>query len=354
MHDHTSLDTKLVVPLSRTADSRPKPCTRPTEWPSSACCAISGYKICWKHGFAPGLGWYQILDQSTHATATQGPGRIVGEKTSNNSTNDKIMMLSHIHDFWKAGLLAIHPETLRIHCFVPSDVIGDYDNRAASFPESEIPDRHSLRTHYQICVWVNTTACLPRIALELPSETKNESIFHVTVEASIKKAQVFGVENATFKEYCTQKCLLGLKHGGQLDEKCPNHPMHCKFGGANESLHPLDAQSVTLLIQRQLEIDQRLFCYQPTVSVKGHHADFFKISLAGFGYTFCAKGVAVSDQHRLMNEYVMYEQMKDLQGICVPVCLGLFALQKPFGSQNISGLEITHMLLMSNAGASVE
>lgn len=354
MHDHTSVDTNLVVPLSGTTDSRPKPCTRPPEWPSPACCAISGYKIYWNHGFAPGLGWYHILGQSTHTAVTQGLGLTNDEKTSSDSTNNKIMMLSHIHDFWKAGLLAIHPETLRIRCFVPSDVIGDYDDRDASFPASKVPDRESLRTHYEICIWANITTCLPRIALELPPETNNESIFHATVEASIDKAQAFGVADATFQEYCTQKCLLGLKHGGQLDENCPNHLMHCKFERSNNSLHPLDGQSFTLLIQRQLEIDQSLFCRQPTVSVKGHHAEFFKISLAGFGYTFCAKGVAVSDQHRLLNEYIMYQQMKDLQGVCVPVCLGLFALQKPFGSQNISGLEITHMLLMSHAGASVE
>lgn len=263
-------------------------------------------------------------------------------------------MLSHINGFWKAGLLAIHPETLRIRCFVPSDVIGDYDDRAASFSESEIPDRDCLRIHYEICVWVNTAACLPRIALELPSETNNESIFYGTIEAFIEKAQAFGVVDATCQEYCTQKCLLGLKHGDLLDEECPNYSSHCGFGRVKDSSHPLNDNSFTFLIQKQLGTDQSLFCHQPTVSVKGHHAEFFKITLAGFGYTFCAKGVAVSDQHRLMNEYIMYQSMEDLQGICVPVCLGLFALQRPFGSQNISGLKITHVLLMSNAGASVE
>lgn len=354
VHDHTSVDTKLVVPLSRTADSRPKPCTRPSKWPSSACCAISGYKIYWKQGFAPGLGWYHILGQNMQTTVTQGPDRISGAKKSNNPTNDKIMMLSHIHDFWEAGLLAIHPETLRVRCFVPSDVISDYDDRAASFPESEIPDRNSLRTHYEICVWVNITACIPRMALKLPSEPNKGSILHGTIEAFIDIAQAFGVADATRHEYCTQECLLGLKHGGQLDEKCPNYPTHCKIGTAKDSLHRLDDRTFTLLIQRQLEIDQSQFCHQPTVSVKGHHAEFFKLTLAGFEYTFSAKGVAVSDQHRLMNEYIMYQRMDALQGRCVPVCLGLFALQKPFGSQNISGLEITHMLLMSNAGASVE
>lgn len=263
-------------------------------------------------------------------------------------------MLSHIYDFWQAGLLAIHPETLRIRCFVPSDVISKYDDKAASFPNSETPDRDFLRLHYEICVWVNMTACLPRIALEPPSATKNVSMLYAAVEASIEKAQGLGFGDATCQDCCTQKCLLGLRHGDILDKQCPNFTRHCVRGAVHDSSHPLNYELFTFLIQKQLEIDQTLFCQQPTVSIKGHHAEFFKITLAGFGYTFCAKGVALSDQHRLMNEYIMYQRMKAIQGVCVPVCLGLFALQFPFGSQNISGLEITHFLLMFNAGASVQ
>lgn len=348
--DHTS--DGLVVPLSRIADYHPKPAafTVSPRWSSLDCCAISGYKVYATHGFAPELSWHNILDQSAFSNSRET--RNIGE-TWINSKNDKIMMLSHIYDFWKAGLLAIHPETLRIRCFVPSNVISNYDDKAASFPDSDIPDRDSLRLHYEICVWVNMTACLPRIALEIPSATKKESMFHVIVRTSIEKAQALGAGNATHHEYCTQKCLLGLKHGGLFDEQCPNYAKHCGLWTVEDSSHLLDYELFIYLTQKQLETDQSLFCHQPTVSVKGHHAEFFKITLAGFGYTFCAKGVAVSDQHRLLNEYIMYQHMKDLQGMCVPVCLGLFALQQPFGSQNISGLEITHLLLMSNAGASV-
>lgn len=353
---HNSVDSGIVVPLSRIADDSSDQSTLlwPSQWPSSARCAISGCRVYWKHGFAPGLGLYDILDQNTFAAITRDPGQIVGEKTTCNSANNKIMMLSHIHDFWKTGLLAIHPETLRIRCFVPSDVIEGYDDKTASFPDSAIPDKNSLRIHYERCVWVNMTASLPRIALTLSPTTNVEGVFHGMVEALVKKLRGSGLANAICQEYCTQKCLLGLKNGGLLDEACPNSTSHNGSRKVKDSSHPLDDESFIMLIQKQLEIDQRLFCDQPTVLVKGHHSEFFKITLAGFGYTFCAKGVAVYDQHRLMNEYIMYQRMKNLQGACVPVCLGLVALQRPFGSQNISGLEITHMLLMSNAGVSVE
>lgn len=356
VRDHGPVDARMVVPLPRIADSHPNPAilTRTRQWPLSARCAISGHSVYWGHGFAPGLGWYHILGQNTLVTVTQDPCQIVGRERTSNPAKTEIMMLSHILDFWKTGLLAIHPGTLRVRCFVPSDVIRNYDRKVASFPESDIPDRDNLRTYYERCVWVNMTTCLPRIVLTLPSATKDESTFYGTVEASIKKTHDSGVADATSEEYCTQKCLLGLKHGGLLDEACPNYASHLGLRIAKDSSHKLDDQSFTFLIQKQLKIDQSLFCHQPTVLVKGHHAEFFKITLAGFGYTFCAKGVAVSDQHRLINEYIMYQKMSDVQGECIPVCLGLFALQRPFGSQNISGLEITHMLLMSNAGGCVE
>lgn len=345
--------TGLVVPLSRITDSHENSATsnHSPRRTIAACCAISGCKVYWKLGFVPGLGCYHILDRSAKSNAAEG--QISGEM-SKKSKNNNITMLSHIYDFWKAGLLAIHPKTLRIRCFVPSDVISNYDDKPASFPSSESPDRDSLRLHYDICVWVNMTACLPRITLELPSATKTGSMFYAAVEASIEQAQALGVGDATCHGNCTQKCLLGLRHGDKLDEQCPNFARHCVPGAIHDSSHPLDYDLFTFLIQNQMEIDQTLFCQQPTVSIKGHHAEFFNITLAGFGYTFCAKGMAFTDQHRLMNEYIMYQRMKDIQGVCVPVCLGLFALQFPFGSQNVSGLEITHMLLMSNAGASVE
>lgn len=266
-------------------------------------------------------------------------------------------MLSNMHDFWKAVLLAIHADTLRVRCFVPSYVIRDYDDKVACFTDTGVPDLDALRIHYGICVWVNMKAFLPRIPLMLSSTTDKESMFHEVVEPSIKKMGTLHTDGvgATCEQYCTQRCLLGLLHGDLLDEACPNYTRHTvRSGTLHESSHPLDDRTFILLIQKQLEIDQSLHCCQPRILVKGHHADFFKITLTGFAYIFCDKGVAVSDQHRLMNEYIMYQKMGDLQGACVPVCLGLFALQCPFGTlevrTSVARRSITHMLLMSHAG----
>lgn len=353
-HDYTSI--ALVVSLSSIAASDPKSRIEVglSQELSPPCCAISGKKVFWKNGCAPGLFWYNVLDPGPNTTVARGPGSNIGGKTSNDPENTKIAMLSHIYEFWAAGLVAIHPETFLVRCFVPSDVISDYDGKGASFSDLELPNRGSLRLHYEKCVWVNTTASLPRIPLELPLVANNDSIFHGTLEATIENIKALGVVDATCREYCTQKCLLGLKNGDLSDEGCPNYVKHNWPQRTKDSPQQLNGKSFNFLVQKQLEIDQSRFCQQPAVSNQGHHAEFFKVTLAGFGYTFCAKGVAVDDQHRLINEYIMYQKMADAQGVCVPVCLGLFALQRPFGRQAVSGLEITHMLLMSNAGTSVE
>ncbi|KAG8165793.1 hypothetical protein KVR01_004345 [Diaporthe batatas] len=162
--DHGPVDANVVVPLPRMADSHPNRAIFAPfhEWHVSTRCAISGQRVYWKPGFAPGLGRYNILGQGARFE----------------SESHKIIMLSHIYDFWKAGLLAIHPDTLRVRCFVPSDVIRDYDDKAASFPDSVIPGLDALRKHYEICVWVNTTAFLPHIPLTLLSTSSEESMFH--------------------------------------------------------------------------------------------------------------------------------------------------------------------------------
>lgn len=189
--DYDPVDASIVVPLSRIADSpsNSEVLARLHKWPLSARCAISGQRVHWKPGFAPGLGWYHIVGQNTPAIINQGSSQIMDRNALFKPGHDDIMMLSHIYDFWKAGLLAIHPDTLRVRCFVPSDLIRDYDDKAASFPDSGIPDLAALRIHYEICVWVNMTAFLPRIPLTLSSVTNKESMFHELVEPSIKKMQ---------------------------------------------------------------------------------------------------------------------------------------------------------------------
>ncbi|KAM3547490.1 hypothetical protein ARSEF4850_009996, partial [Beauveria asiatica] len=56
-------------------------------------------------------------------------------------------------------------------------------------------------------------------------------------------------ESAFARQYCTQACLLGLKHGHQLDRRCPNVLSHDVEGNGR---HSLDAMKFTQLMAKQL------------------------------------------------------------------------------------------------------
>ncbi|KAK8149449.1 hypothetical protein G3M48_006909 [Beauveria asiatica] len=55
--------------------------------------------------------------------------------------------------------------------------------------------------------------------------------------------------SAFTRQYCTQACLLGLKHGHQLDRRCPNVLSHDVEGNGR---HSLDAIKFTQLMAKQL------------------------------------------------------------------------------------------------------
>lgn len=57
-------------------------------------------------------------------------------------------------------------------------------------------------------------------------------------------------------QFCTQRCLLGIKQGGILNENCPNVDLHKKRGNRNR--HPITAQGLVQQLKQQLnnELDQ--------------------------------------------------------------------------------------------------
>ncbi|KMP01883.1 hypothetical protein CIRG_02022 [Coccidioides immitis RMSCC 2394] len=54
-------------------------------------------------------------------------------------------------------------------------------------------------------------------------------------------------------EFCTQRCLLGLQQGGDLDSRCPNFELH--RSGAHGHQHPISAQDLVLMLKQQLDQD---------------------------------------------------------------------------------------------------
>ncbi|EEH40570.2 hypothetical protein PAAG_09023 [Paracoccidioides lutzii Pb01] len=72
----------------------------------------------------------------------------------------------------------------------------------------------------------------------------------------------------------------------------------------------------------------------------------FKVRLSSHGYTVVAKGVKYKHLYKLEHEKQIYDELRDLQGECIPVCLGIvqLALKHPY---YYNGRIYTHMLFLS-------
>lgn len=144
-------------------------------------------------------------------------------------------------------------------------------------------------------------------------------------------------------QFCTQRCLLGLQHGGSLDEHCPNTTLHRK--GQSSSRHLIKAETLVQLIKQQLDEDIDDCTPMGRCGASGAP---FKITSAKYGYTIVGKGTTSYLWKKVSREADIYRILSRLQGLVVPVFLGTIDLAKIYF---LSGAgEIQHMLLMAWAG----
>ncbi|KAM3426406.1 hypothetical protein NHJ13734_009480 [Beauveria thailandica] len=118
--------------------------------------------------------------------------------------------------------------------------------------------------------------------------------------------------SAFTRQYCTQACLLGLKHGHQLDRRCPNVLSHDVEGNGR---HSLDAMKFTQLMAKQL----REAMYEVSLALDGWgkcgiSGLLFKLEMASLGYTFVGKGTTSMDPRHLTHEGKIYQKLSNLQG----------------------------------------
>ncbi|KAF4474315.1 hypothetical protein CGGC5_v016966 [Colletotrichum fructicola Nara gc5] len=136
------------------------------------------------------------------------------------------------------------------------------------------------------------------------------------------------------RPYCTQKCLLGLVRGGVLDPGCPNvflhgwnpsYRRHNHDGVRAESRHPINHTRFVKLLTKQLE--RTLDDGVTPLAQGGARGVLFKISLLAYGYTFVSKGTVRAFIEDLEHEAAVYERLRPIQGIYVPVFLGTIDLR---------------------------
>ncbi|KAL9122915.1 MAG: hypothetical protein Q9187_000527 [Circinaria calcarea] len=148
------------------------------------------------------------------------------------------------------------------------------------------------------------------------------------------------------RQYCTQECLLGLVRGMVLDKRCPNVMLH----SGHTNWHAIDGQEFMRLVRSQLKDDLDNNC-EP-LGLQGARGALFKLTLASHGYVFVGKGTVRAFVPALSWEGSMYQKLRRLQGTAVPVYLGNIQLAHRYYLD--VDVRISHMLLMSWAGAIVE
>lgn len=151
--------------------------------------------------------------------------------------------------------------------------------------------------------------------------------------------------------YCTQKCLLGLKGNGRLDEKCPNVARHRRV--ESDLNHPMDHATWLLLLRQQLT--QTLEDGIVPLRKQGSRGVLFQITLLEYGYTFVSKATVPEFVDDLKHERAVYERLQPWQGICIPVFLGVVDLRDIGRTYYYDfRVRIIYMTFLSWAGANLD
>ncbi|KAK4077417.1 uncharacterized protein Triagg1_3749 [Trichoderma aggressivum f. europaeum] len=145
------------------------------------------------------------------------------------------------------------------------------------------------------------------------------------------------------RQYCTQECLLGLSDGASLDQACPNIDKH-----GDEHISNLE---FLRMVQSQLARTRHVSGCCVSLDLQGSLGAMFKVMIPSHGYTFVAKGVTEQNVPRLLREADTYTRLRDVQGGCVPVYLGIVQLEAAFDHDSTA---YSHFMLLSWAGRPVE
>ncbi|KJZ70958.1 hypothetical protein HIM_09662 [Hirsutella minnesotensis 3608] len=130
------------------------------------------------------------------------------------------------------------------------------------------------------------------------------------------------------RQFCTQKCLLGLVRGHALDQSCPNAALHrqeATYCDGAALRHPVDHAQWLNLLRAQLQetLDDGI----TPLKQSGARGVLFKVTLLDYGYTFVSKGTIKAFVPDLEHEAAVYRRLDDLQGVHVPAFLGAIDLR---------------------------
>jgi hypothetical protein len=151
-------------------------------------------------------------------------------------------------------------------------------------------------------------------------------------------------EDGTY-EYCTLRCLEGLRDCGDLDHHCPNTDSH------GDVSHNMAVESLVQYIRIQLYEDHYRGVELLSYSGRTRSA-VFKMTLLPERYTVVLKAATKSSAYYQKREIQMYERLRDVQGYYVPYCLGEFEMDYPLSWGGVS--EPMHFIVLAWAGHSLD
>ncbi|KAL8756164.1 MAG: hypothetical protein Q9184_004585 [Pyrenodesmia sp. 2 TL-2023] len=161
-----------------------------------------------------------------------------------------------------------------------------------------------------------------------------------------------GQQQQQQRQYCTQKCLLGLTTGTPLDPCCPNveahrpKPVTVYRDRPSQQHHAITKADFPKLVRAQLARNLDVDC--KPMGIQGARGLLFRITLSSHGYCFVAKGTVYGYIEDLLYEGQVYQHLEQLQGKAIPVYLGNIDLARKYHVR--ADILIRHMLLLSWAG----
>lgn len=167
-----------------------------------------------------------------------------------------------------------------------------------------------------------------------------------TGNAPVGARRGHGNQHQHATQFCTQRCLLGLQQGGELDDRCPNVKAHRQ--GLHDSRRPITSRDLVQLLKQQL--GENIDCNCTPLGACGASGAPFKLTCATYGYTVVGKGTASELWKDVSREKGIYQILWKAQGSAVPVFLGSIDLEKVYFLHGAG--EIRHMLLMTWGGES--
>ncbi|KAJ5719006.1 hypothetical protein N7493_007461 [Penicillium malachiteum] len=145
-------------------------------------------------------------------------------------------------------------------------------------------------------------------------------------------------------QFCSQRCLMGLQTGDNLDEECPNVELH-RRGQPDCTKHLITSEKLVLCLKA--EFDENIDRCIP-IGEYGSYGAPFKLTYLEYGYTVIGKGTISDLWDRVSREVQVYQILRKAQGSAVPVFLGTIDLAKTYYLDGAG--PIRHMLVMGFAG----